>query len=623
MIEDKTLEFSAKQNSIDLLYDDERFSIVSIDLMHEDETEDDCNNNMCNISHEAIIASLPTIFNTTISCRYNNNVLPSMVDSVVEHYSNDKELFETHIVGHIPTDARVKFIKRDNGKTYLNVEAILHKKLEPQIIDILNKNNGELKVSTVLRCKGEQNKDTGIFKVDSWILMTTTLLGKDGFGRPVVEGIEGSHLEVKKFSRQQLNKANEIYMQFAYNGAKKQDIFEEIKNKQKKENVIVNSIGTKELEQRLWQKLKEYKYSDGSWQGEKYWIQNILPDSNEVIVYDNQDAELYKIPYKISEDGDIGIDENGKIKVIEEINYREVANSIEWVFAKEDYGTGAPIEIDKSKEAMSNTEWGKVNKISQRNKGLSAKNYKEVIKAMYLIVGDGWEDAPSKELKYPVMQIIGGKAVYNRYGLASALTYAKANNEDGVVAKIMELYKKLDIGEDKKEDKTKDNAATTENKIVNAIPIVEQKPKDVEDGDKEDWKKKHDEVKNAYDELNNKYSELMNKCGTMESKLAEYKLKEDKVEMFAYLKSFKKSFSKDEYEIIAKEIDKKTKADFEKLVDEKVKEFVRKMSESEIEEDGDDNEFESKNCFGLMRNYVAKANDSNVTSIDEVLERLK
>src|SRR5574344_703835 len=199
MSEDKTLEFSAKQNSIDLLYDDDRVSIVSIDLMHEDETTEDCNNNMCNISHECIVASLPSIFNTTISCRYNS-ISKDFVDDVTEHYSNDKELFETHIVGHIPTDARVKFIKRENGKTYLNVEAILHKNLEPQIIKILDKNDGELKVSTVLKCLGEQDKETGIFKVDKFVLMTTTLLSNK-----VREGIEGSHIEVKRFSRQQLN----------------------------------------------------------------------------------------------------------------------------------------------------------------------------------------------------------------------------------------------------------------------------------------------------------------------------------------------------------------------------------------------------------------------------------
>ena len=52
MGEVKTIEFSAKKNSIDLLYGDDRFCVVSVDLLHEDD-EDDCNRNMCNISHEA------------------------------------------------------------------------------------------------------------------------------------------------------------------------------------------------------------------------------------------------------------------------------------------------------------------------------------------------------------------------------------------------------------------------------------------------------------------------------------------------------------------------------------------------------------------------------------------
>ena len=135
MTEDRKITFSAQKNSVDLLYDDDRFCVVSVDLLHEDE-ENEYNNNMCNISHSANIKSIGSIYNTTISCRYNS-ICKDFVSDVVEHYSNDEERFETRIIGHFPPDARIKFIKRDNGKTYLNVEGIIHKKLVPEFMQFL------------------------------------------------------------------------------------------------------------------------------------------------------------------------------------------------------------------------------------------------------------------------------------------------------------------------------------------------------------------------------------------------------------------------------------------------------------------------------------------------------
>ena len=137
MSEDKIISFSASKNSIDLIYDDERFCVVSVDLLHED-GEGEHNNNMCNISHEANVKSMSSIYNTTISCRYNS-ICKDFVSDVVEHYKDDTERFETRIIGHFPPDARIKFIKRDNGKTYLNVEGIIHKKLVPEFMSILKK----------------------------------------------------------------------------------------------------------------------------------------------------------------------------------------------------------------------------------------------------------------------------------------------------------------------------------------------------------------------------------------------------------------------------------------------------------------------------------------------------
>lgn len=108
-------------------------------------------------------------------------------------------------------------------------------------------------------------------------------------------------------------------------------------------------------------------------------------------------------------------------------------------------------KVDKSKEAVSDTPWGEVNKTELRNKVMDASNRDSLVRDVYMIVEDGWQDAPSEKLKYPVMQLKGDTFVYNRYGLSSALGYAEKENETEVVRKVKSLYKKLDIDEgDKK-----------------------------------------------------------------------------------------------------------------------------------------------------------------------------
>lgn len=109
-------------------------------------------------------------------------------------------------------------------------------------------------------------------------------------------------------------------------------------------------------------------------------------------------------------------------------------------------------KIDKSKDAMSDTPWQDIDKTELRNKIMETKNKATLVKSVYLLVKDGWEDAPSEKLKYPVMEIKGDKIVYNRNALASALGYAKKENEESVVSKVEAIYKKLGLG---KEDDAK------------------------------------------------------------------------------------------------------------------------------------------------------------------------
>ena len=109
-------------------------------------------------------------------------------------------------------------------------------------------------------------------------------------------------------------------------------------------------------------------------------------------------------------------------------------------------------KIDKSKEAMSDDDWSNVDKTTMRNKIMEANNKNTLVKSVYLLVEDGWQDAPSEHLKFPVMQLKGNTFVYNRNALASAKAYAEKNNETTVLTKLNKIYKSLGLDSEKKEE---------------------------------------------------------------------------------------------------------------------------------------------------------------------------
>lgn len=111
-------------------------------------------------------------------------------------------------------------------------------------------------------------------------------------------------------------------------------------------------------------------------------------------------------------------------------------------------------KIDKSKEALSDKPWGEVDKTKLQNDIMGASNKNTLVKDVYMLVEDGWEDAPSEHLKYPVMELKGDTFVYNRDGLSSALGYAKKENVSSVVSKVEKIQRKLGLFKEGKEADT-------------------------------------------------------------------------------------------------------------------------------------------------------------------------
>lgn len=119
-------------------------------------------------------------------------------------------------------------------------------------------------------------------------------------------------------------------------------------------------------------------------------------------------------------------------------------------FAEERKIRMASYKVNKSKDAMSDTPWGDIDKTDLRKKIMDADNRASLVKDVYMTVEDGWEDAPSEKLKYPVMQFKGDTLVYNKDGLSSALGYAKAENDTTVVNKVEKIRKELGIEDEEK-----------------------------------------------------------------------------------------------------------------------------------------------------------------------------
>ena len=108
--------------------------------------------------------------------------------------------------------------------------------------------------------------------------------------------------------------------------------------------------------------------------------------------------------------------------------------------------------IDTSKDALHEGEWD-----GQKAKQdlVKEKNFKSLAHKVCMKLEEGWEDREVTKLGYPVMMLYDGKWVYSRQGLASALGYAKKENETAVVNKIEKIYKKLDLDDNEggKEEK--------------------------------------------------------------------------------------------------------------------------------------------------------------------------
>lgn len=719
---DKTvnLQFSLNSDNFRLLENDGHCSIAEIDFLHLG-----LNRNKCNITEECINKSLQSFYNKPLLCILDNSILPSLSTDFKEHAYSEEEKKKFIAFGTIPESSTFRFIERENEKTYLTAKVVIWKNYFPIIMNILKRREGNVKVSIELYVvDGEQDKTTGILNINEFKLLSCVLLGEG-----IMEGIEGSHLEVLRFSlnNEDFKQANEYYLNFsqkhiiyeipdyvknsvkegleAYKnigkGCTTQDVTlaKKIVNETYLDKSQINTINYKlniskdqeksltfdilggefmsnwinnieqervgdnhlkslsnnELQEQIWNELSKYRYHDGEWEGRKYYVSEIYSDEKVIIIRDNETATDYKVPYTV-ENGKVSINLDDKVEVRRtyEEKERKFSEFTSVVFAKEDYGKGEAIKVDKSKEAMSETSWGSVDKTELRKKVLEAKNYKSLVKDVYADVQEGWEDAPSSKLKYPIMEIKDGKAVYNRYALASALAYAEQHNETAVITKVKSLYKKLDIdnedegGEKKMAKELDKDKEVVENKLDKDNKDIEE-IRDDADAQEDDVKEEKKEVKNSdtcddigfadkkdikneiekddegeegleddvdadKDYWKKKANALEIKNAEIECELKKYKRAEEERKMAEEVDKFAHCMSKEEAEELKNSIKEMSMDEMKEKINSKVAEFALKMKEEE--QKAAEVKYSINPMFELN---TLQFSSKEITSLDEII----
>ena len=144
-------------------------------------------------------------------------------------------------------------------------------------------------------------------------------------------------------------------------------------------------------------------------------------------------------------------------------------------FAKDDIGTKSALEVNKSKDAMSEKPWGEVDKAELRKRVIAAENFKSIADDVFLDLREGWEDGIEGALKYPVMCIEGEKLVYNRGGLASAKAYAEKNGDEKVTEKLKKIYNHLELEDGDMEKEAAEHCEFCEDydcKVEEAVPLA-------------------------------------------------------------------------------------------------------------------------------------------------------
>ena len=590
------LDFAVDYMSI--LESDDDTALVELDLLHTGK-----NRNQYYIGREAVEKALPTFYNKPIIYRLNNEFMPELATDVVEHGTVEERTMR--IAGTIPESAPMEFVER-NGKEYLRTKGVIYKIYQPSLMNILKNRNGNVKVSIEIYVTDTEEMEDGTLAVNDFRFEGVALLGEK-----IMEGIEGSQLNVLKFSAKDFN---DRYLKFAnktipedvketakkaletreekgkggsvaaismakylssndsidygrlknlmqyfkgrylksnlsyslYGGDASLVWIEEIKNG-KKVNNSMNNISVDAVRKGIYEYLDEI--SDNGW---RYYIDSIYVEPRQVVIGDCQEDKTYLVEYSIEADGKISVLWDSKSEILR-------------CYVKTDE-VGENTILCKMKDLFSLDENGQLISNTHRLSSVDSTVAKKAGELLNSLEKEGEDMDEKKEFSEEEVE-------------ACKNAEETETNCDNV---------------EKNCDETKLNA---ENEA--------EKTEDEEEAEDKDEDKKEEEDES--EDFAAKINALTKENEELKASLDTYKRQEELTKMNALIEEFSYCFKAEDKDELVKDLEHKTFAEVETIVNEAVKKFAR---DNKPEEEKKENKF----SIGLLANTFSYKKDEKKES---------
>ena len=232
--------------------------------------------------------------------------------------------------------------------------------------------------------------------------------------------------------------------------------------------------------------------------------------------------------------------------------------------------------INTSKKAVYDGEWDG-NKAKQDL--VKEKNFSTLAPKVCMRLEDGWENREVTKCGYPVMMLHDGEWVYSKIGLASALSYAKKENETSVVTKVEKIRKKLGLDDNEGKEETVKMSKEIEFAAVDIGDMWSKVYSAIRSHDA--WRYG---IEGIYEEDNKKFAVLKDESGTLYR--LDFSLTEEGVTVADELIEVQKEF-----------------IDTDKVVKfaepENVEEY-RTFADDEDDDDDDDDEIEGRKAWAKV-----------------------
>jgi len=550
-----------------VLYENNNISIYEVDAILLG-----LNRHNMSIDEECIKESVSSFANMPMYCVIDNkyNQLDSKYNDFLEHFREEypNVITRDRILpfGVIPESAieKAKIVERD-GKQYLRIQAVVWKRLLPHVSDILKRRDGDVKVSVEFSIdKGERLPD-GSIKINKFTITSIVALGSK-----FTEAMEGTQMKSVRFSLDNyINECKENYLYFS-----KQDIFDVPRNvvDNMKNGILLREKygrgGTKQIYNNVKQicssnKIYEYQLKDIFSFMSEYNGEGLSKTSTKYILY-----SMYG--------GDSG--EKWITSVCNSSNADAIKN-------KEGGGKLKKITINNTKEAAVKSEsWDNPGKLLYEPL-LEAENSKSLLKEAYLIVDDGYEDAPSEHLKYPHHVVKGDELVVDEKGVQAAHQRASQSGvfSGEIKAHLEKHYKELGLSLEKfsdgKEDEEEDRKENEKKEDTKKEPKKEDNEKKDEKFSIEDYdsmKEKFSEIETRCSDMQKKMDEKDKELASVNEKLAKYVKKENAESNKMAIKEFSHCLDEDVLSSLMSKVEDMSVEEMKASVAQEVMNFVKK-----------------------------------------------